>query len=88
MDRTQVNPDRVQEPAADKILDARGLRCPLPVLRAKKALAALDSGQRLKIVATDPGSLEDFPVFARQTGSALEFSEEREGEYIFVMRKA
>ena len=83
-----MNADRAQDPVADETLDARGLRCPLPVLRAKKALAALASGQRLKILATDPGSLDDFPVFARQTGSALEFSEERGGEYIFVMRKA
>ncbi len=83
-----MSDNRSEEPAADETLDARGLRCPLPVLRAKKALAALDSGQRLKILATDPGSLDDFPVFARQTGSALEFSGERAGEYIFVMRKA
>ena len=57
--------------AFDKELDTKGLNCPLPILRAKKALAELTSGQVLKIVATDPGSVRDFQAFARQTGNEL-----------------
>ena len=55
----------------DREVDARGLSCPLPILRAKKALADLQSGQILKIIATDPGSVRDFQAFARQTGNTL-----------------
>jgi len=57
--------------ASDRELDARGLNCPLPILRAKKALADMASGQVLKIVATDPGSVRDFQAFAKQTGNEL-----------------
>lgn len=57
--------------AADKEIDTRGLSCPLPILRAKKALAELVSGQVLKVLATDPGSLRDFQAFAKQTGNEL-----------------
>lgn len=52
-------------------LDARGLNCPLPILKAKKALSSMHSGEVLKVVATDPGSLRDFQAFARQTGNEL-----------------
>jgi tRNA 2-thiouridine synthesizing protein A len=55
----------------DKELDARGLNCPLPILRAKKSLAELQSGQVLRIIATDPGSVKDFAAFAKQTGNEL-----------------
>ncbi len=55
----------------DREVDARGLSCPLPILRAKKALADMPSGQVLKIISTDPGSVRDFQAFARQTGNAL-----------------
>jgi tRNA 2-thiouridine synthesizing protein A len=55
----------------DHEVDARGLSCPLPILRAKKALSAMESGQVLKVVATDPGSVRDFQAFARQTGNVL-----------------
>lgn len=55
----------------DAHVDARGLSCPLPILRAKKALATLQSGQVLRVEATDPGSNQDFSAFARQTGNAL-----------------
>jgi tRNA 2-thiouridine synthesizing protein A len=55
----------------DKEVDARGLNCPLPILRAKKALAAMDSGMVLRVWATDPGSVKDFQAFARQTGNEL-----------------
>lgn len=55
----------------DVEVDASGLTCPLPILRAKKALAAMQSGQVLKLISTDPGSVPDFQAFARQTGNAL-----------------
>ncbi|WP_374242350.1 sulfurtransferase TusA family protein [Zoogloea sp.] len=55
----------------DKEVDARGLNCPLPILRAKKALAEMQAGQVLRVLATDPGSVKDFAAFARQTGNEL-----------------
>jgi tRNA 2-thiouridine synthesizing protein A len=75
----------------DKELDARGLNCPLPILRCKKALAELAGGQVLKVVATDPGSVKDFNAFARQTGHEMLSSNESEHagrqEFTFLMRK-
>lgn len=71
----------------DKELDARGLNCPLPILRTKKSLAELGSGQVLKIVATDPGSVKDFQAFAKQTGNELMSSAEGSGEFTFFMKK-
>lgn len=75
----------------DKELDARNLNCPLPILRCKKALAELNGGQVLKVVATDPGSVKDFQAFARQTGhemlSCTEADGEKKREYTFLMRK-
>ena len=71
----------------DKLLDARGLNCPLPILRTKKALAEIGSGQVLKILATDPGSVKDFQAFSKQTGNALLLSEATDGEYTFLMKK-
>lgn len=73
---------------ADQELDARGLNCPLPILRAKKALNGMASGQTLKIIATDPGAVKDFQAFARQTGNQLLESTEADGGYIFVLQKA
>jgi tRNA 2-thiouridine synthesizing protein A len=73
---------------ADKELDARGLNCPLPILRAKKALNDMSSGQTLHIIATDPGSVKDFEAFARQTGNALLESNEANGEFSFLLKKA
>ena len=71
----------------DKELDARGLNCPLPILRAKKSLTELQSGQVLKIVATDPGSVKDFQAFAKQTGNEL-LSHSGEGkEFTFFLKK-
>ncbi len=70
-----------------KELDARGLNCPLPILRAKKALAELKSGDVLKILATDPGSVKDFAAFSRQTGNELLSSEEINKEFEFYMRR-
>ena len=73
---------------ADKELDARGLNCPLPILRAKKVMNEMSSGQTLRIVATDPGSVKDFQAFTKQTSNVLVESSEAGGEYIFVIRKA
>ncbi len=71
----------------DKELDARGLNCPLPILRAKKALTDMASGQSLKILATDPGAVKDFQAFSKQTGHALLSSETTGTEFIFFMKK-
>jgi tRNA 2-thiouridine synthesizing protein A len=73
---------------ADKELDVRGANCPLPILRAKKALNDMQSGQTLRVVATDPGSVSDFAAFARQTGNRLRESARAGDEYIFVLEKA
>ncbi|SOD18823.1 sulfurtransferase TusA family protein [Nitrosomonas ureae] len=71
----------------DKELDARGLVCPLPILRTKQSLAGMISGQTLKIVATDPGSMIDFQVFSEQTGNELLSMTQNTGEFIFILRK-
>ena len=69
-------------------VDARGLNCPLPILRAKKALAALQSGQLLRVLTTDGGAREDFAAFAQQTGNALvEQREEEGGVTVHVLRR-
>jgi tRNA 2-thiouridine synthesizing protein A len=70
-----------------KDLDARGLNCPLPILKAKKALAELASGEVLRIVATDTGSVRDFQAFAKQTGNALLAHTVINGEFTFWMRR-
>jgi tRNA 2-thiouridine synthesizing protein A len=71
----------------DMEIDTRGLNCPLPILRTKKALAGVSSGGVLKVVATDPGSVKDFQTFAKQTGHALLSHAEANGEFTFFMRK-
>jgi tRNA 2-thiouridine synthesizing protein A len=71
----------------DKELDARGLNCPLPILRAKKALAELTPGQTLRILATDPGSVKDFQAFAKQTGNELLSSAENNKEFEFFIKR-
>ena len=71
----------------DKELDARGLSCPLPILKTKKSLNELTSGQVLKIVATDPGAVKDFDAFANQTGHALLSSTVEDKNFIFFMKK-
>ena len=68
-------------------LDARGLACPLPILKIKKSLANMTSGQVLKVYATDKGSVKDVQAFAQQTGNVLLSSSVREGEYIFFIGK-
>ena len=70
-----------------KELDTRGLNCPLPILKAKKALTDMNSGQVLKVVATDPGSVRDFQAFARQTGNELVEQSEAGSEFIHYLRR-
>lgn len=72
----------------DQELDASGLNCPLPILRAKKALGTLSAGQILRVVATDPGSVKDFEAFAKQTGNELMESGEEGGKFVFRIKKA
>ena len=71
----------------DKELDARGLNCPLPILKAKKALTELQSGQTLRVISTDAGSLRDFQAFAKQTGNELVEQQTVGAEYIHVLRR-
>jgi len=71
----------------DQELDARGLNCPLPILRAKKTLNTMTGGQILKIMATDPGSVKDFEAFTKQTGNELLDSSELDGEFHFMLKK-
>ena len=71
----------------DQEVDASGLNCPLPILRTKKALAGMQSGQVLKVVSTDPGSVQDFALFAKQTGNALLGQAELGGAFIFFMKR-
>ncbi|MCC7483885.1 MAG: sulfurtransferase TusA family protein [Burkholderiales bacterium] len=71
----------------NKELDARGLNCPLPILRAKKALTGMKAGEVLKIVATDPGSVKDFQAFSRQTGNELLSHAEADREFVFFMKR-
>ena len=71
----------------DKEIDTRGLNCPLPILKAKKALAEMVSGQTLKVVSTDAGSVRDFQAFAKQTGNELLEQQTVGAEYIHVMRR-
>ncbi|HIE55475.1 MAG TPA: sulfurtransferase TusA family protein [Chromatiaceae bacterium] len=72
----------------DEELDASGLNCPLPILRAKKALAGMDAGKVLHIIATDPGSVKDFEAFSNQTGNELIESREEGGKIHFLIKKA
>ncbi len=71
----------------DKELDVRGLNCPLPVLRTKKALNAIGAGQVLKVTATDPASVRDIEALARQTNNELLRTTDANGEYVFFLRK-
>ena len=69
-------------------LDARGLNCPLPILRTKKTLATMQAGEVLEVCATDPGSVKDLDSFCSQTGHQMLSSEQRDGEFLFRIRKA
>ncbi len=70
-----------------KEIDTRGLNCPLPILKAKKALADMESGELLKVLATDAGSLRDFQAFAKQTGNELVEQQTVGEEYIHILRR-
>ena len=71
----------------DRELDASGLNCPLPILRAKKALGDMSRGQVLKVISTDQGSLKDFEAFCKQTNNPLLSSGEQAGKFIFFLKK-
>jgi tRNA 2-thiouridine synthesizing protein A len=73
--------------AFDREVDARGLNCPLPILKAKKALSELGSGQVLKVLSTDPGSLRDFQAFARQTGNEMLGQSETDRVWTFFLKR-
>ena len=73
--------------AFDHELDARGLNCPIPILRTKKFLTAMKAGKIVRIMATDPGSVKDFEAFARQTDNELLSSTEAKGEFQFTLKK-
>jgi TusA-related sulfurtransferase len=71
----------------DKEIDTRGLNCPLPILKAKKALAEMSTGQTLKVVSTDAGSVRDFQAFAKQTGNELIDQQTVNNEFVHVLRR-
>lgn len=71
----------------DKELNARGMSCPLPIVKTKKSLVDMTSGQVLKVISTDSGSIKDMAAFAEQTGNPLLAQEEANGEYTFYMKK-
>jgi tRNA 2-thiouridine synthesizing protein A len=71
----------------DKEIDTRGLNCPLPILKAKKALTDMHSGQLLKVISTDNGSLRDFQAFSKQTGNELVEQQTVGGEFVHVLRR-
>ncbi len=72
----------------DQVLDTKGLNCPLPILKAKKAIAQMDIGQTLEVHSTDPGSVMDFEALCRQTGHQLLNSSQENGVYVFLLEKA
>lgn len=74
--------------ANEHTLDARGLNCPLPILRTKKAIAGMQAGEILEVSSTDPGSVKDLDSFCSQTGNELIASDEANGEFHFRIRKA
>lgn len=84
-----LSPESVpaEAPAFDLEVDANGLACPLPILRAKKALAQLQSGQILKVLTTDRNAIKDFQAFARQTGNALVLQQENSGQGTHYLRR-
>lgn len=73
--------------SSQRDLDARGLNCPLPILKAKKALAEMASGELLRVVCTDPGSMRDFQAFARQTGNELVRQSTEGSEFVHLIRR-
>ncbi|MCH8843569.1 MAG: sulfurtransferase TusA family protein [SAR324 cluster bacterium] len=77
----------MSENQIDQELDCRGLKCPLPILRTKKAIDRMVTGQVLKMVATDPGAINDMKAWTSRTGNALVDSSQGDGEFIFYVRK-
>ena len=75
------------ESNADRVLDTRGLNCPMPILKSKKTLNEMTGGSLLKVLATDPGAVRDFEYFCRHTGHQLMESTESEGEFRFLIRR-
>ena len=73
---------------SEHILDARGLNCPLPILRTRKALSALTAGETLKVISSDPGSIRDISSFCQQTGDELLENSTDQAEFTFIIRKA
>mgnify|MGYP001191818449 CR=1 FL=1 len=73
--------------AADRTIDTRGLNCPMPILKAKKALNDMAAAEVLKVLATDPGAARDFEYFCKHTGHTLMESTESEGEFVFLIRR-
>lgn len=73
---------------ADKVVDCKGLNCPMPVIKTKKAIEEMESGQILKMEATDKGALNDMPAFAKRTGNEIVESSEENGVFIFYIKKA
>lgn len=73
---------------ATQVLDTRGMNCPLPILKTKKALTAMGAGETLSVTTTDPGSIKDMQAFCKQTGHALLASNSAHGEFEFIIRKS
>ena len=88
LNRTNIHLRELTMSEFDTELDARGLNCPLPILRAKKAIGGMGSGEILKVVATDAGSVKDFEAFCRQSGDELMDSSQDGSEYHFLIKKA
>ncbi|MCP4047527.1 MAG: sulfurtransferase TusA family protein [Gammaproteobacteria bacterium] len=73
---------------ADQVLDAKGLNCPLPILKARKALKSMEGGKTLEVQSTDPGSVADFAAFCRTTGNELVEQDEADGTWTYLIRKS
>lgn len=80
--------ERGEAVSVDQVLDVKGQKCPMPVIKAKKAIDAISVGQVLEVVATDPGSMADFKAWAKNTGHELLLAEEAEGIYRYQIRKS
>jgi tRNA 2-thiouridine synthesizing protein A len=87
-ERSSIPKETAMSMNATQSIDTRGMNCPLPILKTKKALADLAAGQTLAVTATDPGSLKDMQAFCKQTGNELIASNANQGEFEFLIRKA
>ncbi len=88
MDADAITDTRLSVDQEARLLDVKGLNCPMPLLKAKLALNGMAAGETLRVVATDPGSVRDFQVFSQQSGHELLCSSETEGTFEYVLRKA